>query len=231
MRKHRFHHAPAIFLAVALVAVAGYLLGWSKALAIRTIEINAFGNESLIAPVLIPKDLHIGMPIARVSGERISRDLAAFSWVNRVTVKKGWFTHDLHITVTEHKAIAQYIDDKGVTEYFDSNGFNFIAPHPVLGLTSINFARAGADSRSAIALYLAQVPSDLTTHLSSLSIDGHNQVVISTALPGFNNLTISWGNVSQISLKVQVLRQLLTLKENKGLTAIDLSNPMDPVVK
>ncbi len=231
MRKRRFRSAPAIFLIIVLVGVAGYLLGWSKALEIRTIEIYASGNEALINPVLNPKDVGIGMPMARVSGQRISHDLARFSWVDTIKIKRRWLAHDLQITITEHKAIAQYVDSNGIIEYFDSKGFNFIAPHAPVGLPEINFAQVGNDSRSAIALYLSQVPSDLTAHLSSLSIDRHNQVAMTTTIPGFTTLSISWGIVSEMPLKVKVLRQLLTLKENKKITNIDLSNPMTPVVK
>ena len=231
MRKRRLRNAPAVVLVIALMGVSGYFLGWSKALEIRTIEISASGNEALIALVLIPKDLHIGMPIARVSGRRIAHDLAKFSWVDAITVKRRWLAHDVRVIITEHAAIAQYVDSNGMTEYFDSKGLNFIAPNAPVGLPIINFSTAGSDSRSAIANFLSQVPSDLTAHLSSLSIDAQNQVLMSTALPGFKKLAISWGVVIDIPLKVKVLRQLLNLKENRNIVSVDISSPMTPVVK
>ena len=55
--------------------------------------------------------------------------------------------------------------------------------------------------------------------------------MLTTALPGFSQLEIHWGFDRDIALKVKVLRQLLTLPENKKITAVDLSNPNTPVVK
>ena len=231
MRKRRFRSAPGIFLAVALIGVAGYLLGWSKALEIRTIEISASGNESLINPILIPRDLHIGMPIARVSAQRISHDLAGFTWISAIKINRRWLAHDLKISISEHKAIAQYVDSNGSKQYFDDKGLNFSAPNPPTGLPVIDFALESSISRSAIATFLAQVPSDLTAHLSSLSVDIQNQIEMTTTISGFKNLAITWGTATDVPLKVKVLRQLLTLRENKKVTNANVSSPMTPVVK
>lgn len=67
--------------------------------------------------------------------------------------------------------------------------------------------------------------------MSSLAVDQQNQITLTTELPGYKELTIDWGGVDQLSLKVKVLRQLLTLSENKKIVNVDLSNPLTPVVK
>ena len=123
MRKRRYRNAPGIFLAVVLIGLIGYFLGWSKALEIRTIEITAAGNEAIVTPLLIPKDLHIGMPIARVSSQRIAHDLSALTWVDTIKVNRRWLAHDVRITITEHLPIAQYVDTQGSIEYFDASGY------------------------------------------------------------------------------------------------------------
>jgi len=231
MRRRRFRSAPGVFLVIVLIGMLGYLLGWSKALEIKTIEIKAAGNEAIVTPVLIPKDLRVGLPIARVSSQRIRKDLAQFSWIQKITIKRRWLAHDVSVDITERRAIAQYVDSKGVTEYFDGSGFNFIAPNPPTGLPVIGFANESTAARSAIATFLAQTPNDLTAKMSSLSVDGQDQIALTTALPGYSALNISWGAASELTLKVQVLRQLLTLPENKKIVSVDLSNPLTPVVK
>lgn len=230
-RKRSLRSAPGIFLLIALVGLAGYLLGWSKALEIRTIEITAAGNEALVTPMIVPKDLHIGMPMARVSAGKIAHDLAALNWISEIKVNRRWLAHDLRITINEHMAIAQYVDSNGKNEYFDAKGYNFISPNPPSGLPVIDFTVESPDSRGAIATFLAQAPTDLTAHLSSLAVDGENQVEMTTTIPKFRDLAISWGNATDIALKVKVLRQLLTLPENAKVRNIDLSSPMTPVVK
>ena len=231
MRKRRYRNAPAILLAVLLIMLFGYFLGWSKALEIRSIEITAAGNEAIVTPLLIPKDLHIGLPIARVSSQRIAHDLSTLSWVDTIKVNRRWLAHDVRITITEHHPIAQYTDTQGATEYFDAQGYNFTTPNPSSGLPVINFAAVGTDSRAAMATFLSHSPSDLTAHVLSLSVDQSNQVILATSIAGYKQLTIAWGTTKDIALKIKVLRQLLSLPENRKITSVDLSQPLTPVVQ
>lgn len=231
MHKPRLRNAPGIFLAILLVGLLGYLLGWSKALEIRTIEISAAGNEPLVRTVLIPHDIHIGLPMARLSTSRIKEDLAKFTWVRTIKIDRRWLAHDVKVTLTQRHAIAQYVDSQGIIEYFDSSGYNFITPNPPAGVPVINFAIENNQSRSAIGNFLAQAPTDLTANLLSLSVDPQNQISLTTTLSGFKALQISWGSDGEIPLKVQVLRKLLALPENKKVLSVDLSNPLTPTVK
>lgn len=231
MRKRRYRNAPGILLAVLLIGLLGYLLGWSKALEIHSIEISASGNEAIVSPLIIPKDLHVGLPMARVSSQRIVHDLSELPWVDKVTVNRRWLAHDVRITITAHHPIAQYVDTQGTSEYFDAQGYNFTSPNPPAGIPFIDFALAGTDSRTAIATFLSQTPADLTANLLSLAVDQSNQINLTTSLPGYKQLAITWGATTDIALKVQVLRHLLLLPENKKINSVDLSNPLSPIVK
>ena len=231
MRKRRFRNAPGIFLILLLVGLLGYLLGWSKFLEIKSIEITAAGNESIVTPIIVPKDLRVGLPMARVSTQRITHDLSSLTWINKIRINRRWLAHDVRITVTERRAVARYVDSNGVIEYFDPGGYNFTSPNPPAGIPTIDFGSQSTTSRSAVATFLAQTPNDLTAKMLSLSVDQANQITLTTALPGYKELTIAWGGVDQLSLKVKVLRQLLTLPENKKIVNVDLTNPLTPVVK
>ena len=231
MRKKRLRNAPGIVLLVLLVGVLGYFLGWSKVLAIKSIEITASGNEALVTPQIVPKDIHIGLPMARVSSQRIKHDLASMSWIDKITINRRWLAHDVQITITEHRPVAQYLDSQDQTEYFDSRGYSFVSPNAPSALPTITFARQDQVSRSAVAGFLSAVPSDITSGMTSLYVDSTNQILLTTALPGYQQLIISWGTATEIPLKVRVLRQLLTLPENKKITNVDLINPSTPIVK
>jgi len=231
MRKRRFRNAPGIFLVVLLIGLLGYLLGWSKFLEIKSIEISAAGNESIVTPIIVPKDLRIGLPMARVSTQRITHDLGSLTWINKITISRRWLAHDVKIFITERRAVARYVDSNGVIEYFDPGGYNFTSPNPPTGIPTIDFGSQSGTSRSTVATFLAQTPNDLTAKMLSLSVDEQNQITLTTAVPGYKELTIAWGGVDQLSLKVKVLRRLLTLPENKKIVNVDLTNPMTPVVK
>ena len=231
MRRRRFHNAPVIFLAICLIGVSGYFLGWSKVLAIKTIEITAAGNESIVEPVVVPKDLRVGLPIARVSVKRINQDLSQFTWIKNIKINRRWLAHDVKIVITERQAVAQYVDMKGETQYFDSTGHNFSAPNPPSGIPTINFAVDNDASRSTIATFLAQTPPDLTANMVSLGVDKSNQIELTTSIKGYKALSIAWGSADQIALKVRVLRQLISLPENKKITSVYLTAPLTPIVK
>jgi cell division septal protein FtsQ len=231
MRRRRFRNAPGIILFLSLIGLLGYFLGWSKVLEIRSIEISAAGNEALITPVIVPKDLHIGLPMARLSTQRITHDLAGMTWIAKIRINRRWLAHDVRITISEHRAIAKYFDNSGMTRYFDSQGYSFVSPNPPSGIPVISFGDQGDASRAAVATFLSQTPTDLTANLISLSVDSADQIALATKLPGFPELEIHWGNESDIALKVKVLRQLLVLPENGKVTMVDLSNPLTPVVR
>ena len=231
MRKRRLRNAPGLVLIILLIGVLGYFLGWSKVLAIKNIEISAAGNEALVAPLIEPKDIHIGLPMARVSSQRIKDDLASMTWIEKITINRRWLAHDMRITITEHHPIAQYQDNQGQTEYFDSGGYSFISPNPPTGLPVITFIHQDQQSRSAVAQFLVAAPGDLTIGMTSLSVDASDQILLTTALPRYPQLIISWGAATEIPLKVKVLRELLALPENKKITNVDLTNPSTPIVK
>lgn len=231
MRKRRFRNAPGVILVIALTGILGYFFGWSKVLAVKSIEISAQGNEALVAPVIVPKDLHLGLPMARVSTQRITHDLSGMSWVANIKINRRWLAHDVKVTITERHPIAKYFDNSGVIKYFDSKGYSFISPNPPHGIPIISFGDSSDASRAAVATFLSQTPADITAKLISLSVESSAQIVLSTTLPGHAQLEIHWGSDTDIALKVKVLRQLLTLPENAKITTVDLSNPLTPVVK
>jgi cell division protein FtsQ len=231
MRRPRFRNAPGILLVIALLGVLGYLLGWSKALEIRHLEIVAAGNEAVVLPILVPQDLHVGLPMARVSNRRITHDLSRFTWIREIKIERRWLAHDVKVKISERKAVAQYLDGQGVIQYFDAGGTHFTSPNPPSGIPTINFVQESADARSSVATFLAQTPQDLTANLLSLSVDIRNQISLRTKVKGYADLSISWGTVTELSLKVQVLRQLLTRPENIKIVSVDISNPLTPVVK
>lgn len=231
MSKRRFKNAPGIILVSLLIGLVGYLLGWSKVLEIKSIEITAQGNEALVRPIIIPKDVRIGLPIARVSSQRISQDLASMTWIENIKIERRWLAHDVRITIRAHRPIAQYFDSSGMTKYFDSAGYSFVSPHPPTGLPVISFGHQDDTSRATVASFLSETPRDITTRLISLGVDSSEKIVLLASLPGFSQLEIHWGTDIDIPLKVKVLRQLLALPENKKITAVDLTNPLTPVVK
>ncbi len=231
MHRPKVKNAPAILLAIVLISLFAFLLGWSRLLSIRSIEISAGGNEVIITSIVEPSLARVGLPMARVSSERIRREILHQTWVANVIVNRRWLARDLRINVTSRVPVAQYVDLDGSTKYFDRSGYTFVTPHPMPALPVVTFTGSTGTLRSAIAQFLSAAPADLVAHMSSLEIDAHGNISMAASISGHSKLLIAWGTRTEEPLKVQVIQALLALKENKNITVIDVTNPLSPIVK
>lgn len=227
----KFRSLPGIALSLILVSLASYSLGWSHLLAVKSIVINAGDQQSLISSALIPRDVSIGQPLARINIAHINRDLKNFSWIAKAYISRNWFSHKVSIDITSRKPVASFVGADGSTHYLDINGIDFQLPITPSGIPAITFSQSNRASEEMAALLVEQLPPDLLSGMSSLSMSDAARAVMVTSISGHANLTILWGDASQVTLKVNVLRHLLALPENKKIVKVDLSTPLAPLVK
>jgi cell division septal protein FtsQ len=231
--KKRNSHTPVIALIIFLVGLLVYLLGWSPLLSIKTIEISAGGFESVVTPLVVPNKAHIGLPLARVSVSRISRDLLREDWVRSINIDRRWLARDLKIVIEPRIPIAQFSETDGATKFFDHTGISFALPIKRASnaqLPVVTFDSSTQNSRGSAAFFLAHAPSNLIAGMSALHIDRSGRVTLRTKIHGFPALFIKWGDEADTALKARVIDKLLGMAENKKILTIDLSNPLAPIV-
>lgn len=224
----RSKNLPVIALVLALVILSAYVLGWSKLLVVKKINLAANGNEIAISQIIEPTDIHIGLPLARVNVSKISRDLSSQTWIKKLKVNRHWTTGNVSIVVTPRIPVARY-EVNGNINYFDSEGITFTAPSAPPNLPLITFSSEGQASKQAVAEFLAQIPADFLAGMSELRVLSPESIKMATSLPGYKNLEVSWGSPTELPLKVNVLRHLLALGDNSKVIRIDLTNPSQPV--
>lgn len=224
----RSKNLPVIALLLVLVSLLAYILGWSKLLVVKKIVLVANGNELLISQIIEPTDIRIGLPLARVNVSKINRDLATQKWIKQLKINRHWTTGNVSIAITPRVPIARY-EVNGTISYFDSQGISFTAPSAPVNLPLITFSLEDQAAKQAVADFLAQVPTDFLAGMSELRVLSAESIKMTTSLPGFNSLEISWGSPTQLSLKINVLRHLLALGDNSKVIRIDLTNPSAPV--
>lgn len=224
----RSKNLPVIALVLALVILSAYVLGWSKLLVVKKINLAANGNEIAISQIIEPTDIHIGLPLARVNVSKISRDLSSQTWIKQLKVNRHWTTGNVSIVVTPRIPVARY-EVNGNINYFDSEGITFTAPSAPPNLPLITFSSEGQASKQAVAEFLAQIPADFLAGMSELRVLSPESIKMATSLPGYKNLEVSWGSSTELPLKVNVLRHLLALGDNSKVIRIDLTNPSQPV--
>lgn len=175
--------------------------------------------------------MSIGQPLARINIAHINRDLKNFSWIAKAHISRNWFSHKVSIDITSRKPVASFVGADGSTHYLDINGIDFQLPITPSGIPAITFSQSNRASEEMAALLVEQLPPDLLSGMSSLSMSDAARAVMVTSISGHANLTILWGDASQVTLKVNVLRHLLALPENKKIVMVDLSTPLAPLVK
>jgi len=213
---------------LVLVVLFAYVLGWSKLLVVKKIDLAANGNEVAISQIIEPTDIHIGLPLARVNVSKINRDLSSLTWIKQLKVNRHWATGNVSIVVTPRIPVARY-EVNGNINYFDSEGITFTAPSAPPNLPLITFFSEGQASKQAVAEFLAQIPADFLAGMSELRVLSPESIKMATSLPGYVNLEVSWGSPTELPLKVNVLRHLLALGDNSKVIRVDLTNPSQPV--
>jgi len=228
---------PGISLAVILIALAAYGLGWSDLLAVKSIVISAGNEESLITQTLIPGVIHNGEPLARIDVAAISRKLSSLSWVAKSTISRNWLSHKVSITVVIRKPVASFVAADSTTHYLDLHGVEFELPAPDTTVPTINFSQSSQSSQASqgaeqmAALLVQQIPAAIIAGMDSLTIDSQDNASMVASVGAHHNITIIWGDATSMGLKVNVLMHLLALPENAKITKIDLTNPLSPIVR
>jgi len=229
----KFRRSPGAFLAVLLLGLLTYLLGWSHLLSLRAIVIHGVKEQSNIQSSLqtVKPPIYIGEPLARIDVRATSRAIKANEWISKVEVGRSWINGSLTIYVEERKPVASYLDDQRALRYFDADGSDFSSPLTYSNVPTIKLRSHDLQTKRAISNLLQLMPQDLLGEVQSFTVNGADDVETEIAISETHKALIKWGNTSDITVKVDVYKKLLGLKENAKAVLFDLSNPLSPITK
>lgn len=228
-----------LLLAITLISGSSYLLGWSSVFTVSKITVEGTSSRAEIFRKLSSDsiELAVGSKLARIETRAIKRSIGMLEWIDEVNVSRDWFDKSINVSVREKKAVAKAITTKNGLINFDVSGEIFkpisasqqsIQERLPLVITE------GNDSAqlASVASLLAQMPTqmaDLILNLKSISVANSGYIQMETKVNELP-LRIDWGLVSDIDLKIEVLKALLKLPENKRIKRVDLSQPELPIV-
>lgn len=228
-----------LLLAITLISGSSYLLGWSSVFTVSKITVEGTSSRAEIFRKLSSDsiELAVGSKLARIETRAIKRSIGMLEWIDEVNVSRDWFDKSINVSVREKKAVAKAITTKNGLINFDILGEIFkpisasqqsIQERLPLVITE------GNDSAqlASVASLLAQMPTqmaDLILNLKSISVANSGYIQMETKVNELP-LRIDWGLVSDIDLKIEVLKALLKLPENKRIKRVDLSQPELPIV-
>jgi cell division protein FtsQ len=226
-------------LILGLIVGLIYGLGWSTLIQVKSISYSGTANSSDITTALIHEkvSLKIGMPLARVDVRAISRIAQQQGWVRESRISRNWWSGKVSIFIIERKPIAVFTDINNLVTYFDAQGSTFNSPvRYTTGdggrtLPNITFTSNTPQARRSAAEWVVAMPSDYLSAMTSLVVSTPARIVMKAIDAGTGNkaITVIWGEVQDMPLKVRVLRALLSRPENKARHIFDLTSPLAPI--
>ena len=241
IHKKRFLRSLRTLFACVLLAGLIYGLGWSNLISVKNVAYSGTSHAQAMEDSLLRKgvDLRQGMPLARVDVRAISRIAREEGWIADSKISRDWWSGKVEIVITERVPVASFTDATGVLIYFDAQGIFFSSPgeYAVNGevkpLPVITFTVNSAKARKAAAEWVASMPTEFLSTMTSIWVNTPERIVMKAVDPALSNKTITviWGEVRDMPLKVKVLRALLLRPENKTHHLFDLTAPLAPITR
>lgn len=240
-----------LFFTALLLLALTYVLGWSSLLTISTINIQTTDpkNVALIEAQLTSAGvgIEVGSPIARLNPRAIERALKEQTWIGEVRIERDWFSGTVDLFVKEEipRFVVQQSGLGGVNvggRFMARNGTLFTLPGDLaaeyLDLPELELRTQSAQSRIDAATVF-----DLTNErfpISKVIVTQISTFITESEAPIFRRgeenpirlqkIRIAWGDLEEMDAKMTVIDELLTLKSNRGISEIDVSNPRLPIV-
>lgn len=210
--------------AIALFAGLVYLFAWSSIFSVSTITVSGAPTADSKNQVVQRLDIAPGEKIARVEPRAIATRLDSIDWIESVDISRHWLSGHIEIAVKPRVPTAFF---NGST--IDATGKVFQLP----GISGANLPTVSATDPktglAAIALFQT-FPADFKSEVTSLSARDSATFLLHINVAG-HDLQVEWGKDEKTPLKIQVIKALIALPENKNIKRIDISAPHAPIVK
>jgi len=224
MKNRRRKASFAIILGLILLGSSSYVLGWSSLLSVKKIEVVGAPNPS--EAFAIQRNFHIGEKMARLESQRIATALKSYTWLDHANISRNWLKGTVTVRVWTRTPIAQFqshlVDQNGVV--FDLPNVDTTHLPTIIGTNSIS-------AKFATEL-LSVLPPLLRAEVTSILVRGNDWAILTIADTSHNKIvSLVWGDLTEMLLKVKVYQALIALPENVKVTYIDVSAPHAPIVK
>ena len=211
-------------VAIALFAGLVYLFAWSPIFSVSAITVTGAPTPETQKAILAIAGISEKEKLARVEPRAIARRITHLTWVKKVEISRNWINGKVAVVVTPRTPTAYF---NGAT--IDASGAIFTLP----GFTGKDLPRVSAPTPqlglAAISLFRG-LPYNFRSQVLSLSAHNDSHFAMQIVMDG-RELRILWGKNEKSELKIQVIKALTTLEENKKIRRIDISAPHAPIVK
>lgn len=224
-RLRRLAHIGLALLAAAAVGVAGWVVGWSDALAVDEVRVTGVG-EPLSTTVLDAAEVPVGTPLIRLDTAGIAARVAEVSEVADVEVSRSW-PSAVTVQVTPRTPVATVPDDDQWWRV-DASGVLFGASAERPGQLPVLQAGDSADDAAARAAGVAVI-ADLPAEVADLveEVRAHSGADVRLILA--DDIVVRWGTADDTARKAEVLLAMMAAQEETA-QVFDVSAPEAPAV-
>lgn len=220
-RLRRVRVIAIILGALVLVAVGGWIIGFSPAMAVKTVDVS--GTELLHSDDVRKRaEVAVGTPLVWCDPQPIAARVAAIPEVKSVTVSQSW-PDTITIAVTEREAVFAVrssvegefwlVDDEGIV-------YHTVATVPD-GLLVATSSSTTIPVLKDAATVVTSLPSAVRKNVASLTVSSADNIVLNLT----NKSQVIWGSAAESTLKGQVVEALLKVDAK----VYDVSSPTHPV--
>ena len=214
----------ALAIAFIVIVSAAYALGWSSLFTVKRVVV--VGAPNLSEAFVIEHSVHVGGKMARLESQSLAKSLKKYTWLDHSSVSRNWLKGVVTVRVWTRTPIAQF-----QTHLVDNAGVIFDLPSVDNSHLPSITGRGSVAAKFAVTL-LTALPVQLRSQVLGILVYGTDSAILSMKSPTLKRvLTVAWGDLSNMSLKVQVFQALVALPENSKISEIDLSAPHAPIVK
>ena len=196
----------ALAAAVAVLAAAVWVVGFTGVLGVRTVAVTGVGRVLSAGEVRAAAAVPDGQPLARVDIGAVEDRVRALAGVARVAVSRSW-PSTVRIAVTERRGVAVIRRDDGAW-LVDGGGVAFQrAPvgRRTLPLLDVPGARPDDPGTRAALSALTALSPEVTKQVSVVRAPTPESVTLALS----RNRTVLWGGAEQPAAKAAVLTALL----------------------
>jgi cell division protein FtsQ len=209
---------------LAVLAGAVWLVGFSPALAVRSVEVVGVPTTEVPAITRLAA-VPMGTPLARVDDAAIADRVRQRATLADVSIERSWpSTLVIHASPRVPVLVAK--NPQGQLHVVDSRGVAYAqvrtAPR---GVPMVNAASDEALSRDALMAAVSVVevlPPGLQRQVTNVTVSGANLVTLRV-----RGTTVVWGGVAEPRKKLTVMTALLRSRPK----TIDVSAPDTPVTR
>lgn len=208
-------------LAVGVVALIVWVIGFSSALSLRHVDVRGtvvVSTDDVRAAAAVPD----GQPLSRIDTSAVTQRVAALRPVASATVTRAW-PHTLRITVTERVAVLVWKSPVGY-QLVDRTGSNYmLVDSPPSGLLPVSIANPSERLLSDAATVAVALPTALREQATKMTVASADSFVITTS----SGATVNWGSAEDSDKKAEVIVALLKTKAGH----YDVSSPSHPATR